>query len=305
MKQNGQFLLFDTAIEFREWLFKQKFNRSIWRIQQHHTYLPDYKGFSGNNHFAMLESMDYYHEHNGFSDIAQNITTFPDGKIAVCRPFDVMPAGIMGGNEGALTYENIGNFDVEDMTKEQFDIIIESVKAICERFSIVASTNTIEYHHWYDLNTGRRTSGLGVTKTCPGRKFFGGNTVEACQNYFIPLLKGEQITVPKTEETTMLKKGDNGQAVKDLQTKLNILGYNLVVDGDFGSLTTIAIMDFQKNSNLTADGLCGPMTMDKIDDAIKTMKSPALDLQAMYDDLLVKYEAVKTILANTKKALEG
>ena len=45
------------------------------------------------------------------------------------------------------------------------------------------------YHHWYDLNTGVRTNGTGITKTCPGTMFFSGNTVAAAEANFIPVIK--------------------------------------------------------------------------------------------------------------------
>jgi hypothetical protein len=49
----------------------------------------------------------------------------------------------------------------------------------------------VDYHHWYDLNTGKRIAkeGTGSTKTCPGTNFFGGNTVEAFKTGLLPLLK--------------------------------------------------------------------------------------------------------------------
>lgn len=85
--------------EFEKWLVAQRVNRVIQLIQNHHTYLPDYSHFTGNNHFERLQSMKHYHMvNNGWSDIAQTLTTFPDGKIAVCRPLNQVPVGIKGHN---------------------------------------------------------------------------------------------------------------------------------------------------------------------------------------------------------------
>ena len=62
--------------------------------------------------------------------------------------------------------------------------------------------DTIVYHHWYDLDTGKRTNGTGNTKTCPGTAFFGGNTTEAAAANFIPLvvaaLTGVAVPAPPT-----------------------------------------------------------------------------------------------------------
>lgn len=40
--------------EFEKWLVAQRVNRVIQLIQNHHTYLPDYSHFTGNNHFERL-----------------------------------------------------------------------------------------------------------------------------------------------------------------------------------------------------------------------------------------------------------
>lgn len=50
-------------------------------------------------------------------------------------------------------------------------------------------------------------------------------------------------------------------SVKDLQRLLNKHGFNLVVDGREGALTTNAIKEFQKREGLTADGIAGDKTI--------------------------------------------
>lgn len=65
---------------------------------------------------------------------------------------------------------------------------------------------------------------------------------------------------PYKEPMTNQKKGSKGEGVKWLQWCLNQYGYSLDVDGDFGSKTYNALVDFQKKHGLTADGICGPMT---------------------------------------------
>lgn len=65
----------------------------------------------------------------------------------------------------------------------------------------------------------------------------------------------------------MLKKGSRGQEVKELQQKLNTLGYSTNgVDGIFGGGTERAIKQFQKDNGLKADGIAGPKTMAKINE---------------------------------------
>lgn len=57
-----------------------------------------------------------------------------------------------------------------------------------------------------------------------------------------------------------LVKGMAGIDVVNLQNKLNLHGYSLKPDGDFGNLTEAAVKDFQKRNGLSIDGIVGPQT---------------------------------------------
>lgn len=57
-----------------------------------------------------------------------------------------------------------------------------------------------------------------------------------------------------------VSQGARGEAVKGAQTCLNGHGSSLAVDGDFGSGTKAAVIAFQEQSGLGADGVVGPQT---------------------------------------------
>jgi hypothetical protein len=195
-QQQGKFILFDVD-EFAAWLTKLQVLREIKLIQNHHTLIPSYADFTGNNHYGRLRAMEAAHLQRGFTEIAQNLTTFPDGTVAVCRAFDTAPAGIKGANSNGICIENLGNFDRghDKMTAAQSECIIKVNALLCQRFKLTPNANMILYHHWYDLTTGQRTNGTGNTKTCPGTDFFGGNSVSSAETNFIPLITGA-LTVP-------------------------------------------------------------------------------------------------------------
>ncbi|HEX3047324.1 MAG TPA: N-acetylmuramoyl-L-alanine amidase, partial [Bacillota bacterium] len=175
-----------------KWLGQNSFTRKVKLIQNHHTFMPGYTDFKKNNHFQMLQSMENFHvKSRGFHEIAQNLTTFPDGKVAVCRSINTIPAGIKGANEFGICIEHVGNFDIggNQMTDEHRNCIIAVNAALCKKFKLTPSTDTIVYHHWWDLDSGKRTNGTGNVKTCPGTNFFGGNSVATAQQSFIPLVK--------------------------------------------------------------------------------------------------------------------
>lgn len=195
MTMQGQYILM-TREEFRDWLFHQQFTRKISLIQEHHTWLPSYEHFHGSNYFPMLTSMENFHKKRwGWQNIAQNITTFPDGMVAVCRPFDSAPEGSIGVNANSvgIAIENVGNFDIghDVMTEQQKETIVYIAALLSIKFGLTPSIDSITYHHWWHVKTGERVLDQALAynvKTCPGTGFFGGNSTTNAINHFYPLV---------------------------------------------------------------------------------------------------------------------
>ena len=84
---------------------------------------------------------------------------------------------------------------------------------------------------------------------------------------------------PDYEDDKVLKKGDTGPAVTELQKDLNLLGYRddadnkLKIDGSFGGKTEQAVKNFQKDQKLTVDGHFGPKSRIKLDVLLKKVKT--------------------------------
>lgn len=188
--KNGFTLM--TIDEFEQWITTRQVARTVLFLQEHHTFSPSYANFNGKNHFSLLVGMKNYHvNYNGWADIGQHFTTFPDGKIATGRSLELSPACIKGRNANAICIENIGNFDSnkDAISPAHRDTIVRSAAAIVQRFAIPVNTDRVVYHHWFDLNTGARTNGnSGSVKSCPGTAFFGGNKVLDAQQNFLPFV---------------------------------------------------------------------------------------------------------------------
>ena len=58
----------------------------------------------------------------------------------------------------------------------------------------------------------------------------------------------------------LLKYGDSGELVRELQFCLQRHGHMLIADGDFGSATRRAVEHFQASNELIVDGVVGPKT---------------------------------------------
>ena len=72
-------------------------------------------------------------------------------------------------------------------------------------------------------------------------------------------------TNPVSSKMETLEMGSEGSEVKQLQQKLKDLGYlSGSADGKFGKATEAAVITFQKNNGLTADGKAGTATLNKL-----------------------------------------
>ena len=64
----------------------------------------------------------------------------------------------------------------------------------------------------------------------------------------------------QTGNTDLLRKGDRGAAIKLLQHRLNLLGWQLTEDGVWGIKTDQAVRNYQYKAGLTVDGIVGAKT---------------------------------------------
>lgn len=73
-------------------------------------------------------------------------------------------------------------------------------------------------------------------------------------------------TPPVTSGTRpILRTGSEGAAVSELQAVLKLLGYYTgTVDGVYGETTAIAVTQFQRAAGITADGIVGPATWQRL-----------------------------------------
>src|SRR5688572_21308957 len=81
-------------------------------------------------------------------------------------------------------------------------------------------------------------------------------------------------------------KGAYGRHVEKIQTALNILDdAGLIVDGDFGTATANAVLNYKKKRNIinyayqkTADNIVGKMTMARLDEEMRAYETKPPEL---------------------------
>ena len=145
----------------------------------------------------------------------------------------------------------------------------------------------------------------GKSVTCPGLKQWGTVTLanngrsalQILRYYYgsdIEIVRTSNIqSIPQSYPGSPLRQGDSGTAVFTLQRQLNritkdypFLG-KLTVDGVFGSRMAATVRAFQKQFNLTADGVVGKATWYKI----KSIYNGVKGLAELYSEGITPEEA--------------
>jgi putative chitinase len=107
---------------------------------------------------------------------------------------------------------------------------------------------------------------IAITQTING----GQNGIDMRRAYLtkakasLARLAAAAISTPDPVATPILRRGSKGDAVAVLQSRLQVAGYPVAIDGDFGPATELATIHFQTDLHLTADGIVGPETWGKL-----------------------------------------
>lgn len=119
----------------------------------------------------------------------------------------------------------------------------------------------------------RTTKSFWYGQSGQPRTTFGGTPTATAPSTPTISIPASQPTEPSTYHKSSnkytvkllyLQKGDKGRDVQILQELLKIRGYNIETSGNFDTLTYNAVINFQKKTNINADGIVGSQTMEKL-----------------------------------------
>ncbi|OIJ10112.1 hypothetical protein BKP35_13425 [Anaerobacillus arseniciselenatis] len=164
-----------------------------------------------------------------------------DGTVQLCYDPTVVTNGVGGHNSSTYHIALVGSGSFSDAQEKAWH---ERAHVALDRFNL--SANDVLGH----------------------KEFSGQNT--QCPGIDMDKVRNELRGIPQS--TTMLRRGDKGDAVKKLQEDLMKVGEELPrfgADGDFGTETETAVKSFQEKHGLTIDGIAGPKTFAKLEEVLK------------------------------------
>jgi len=127
----------------------------------------------------------------------------------------------------------------------------------CDLWQYTSKGKLNGYNGYLDLNK------LNSDKTL---EWFTGEPVQMSGKKPLPS-KGDK------KDNGLLELGDSGAKVKDLQEKLNQLGFNVgKIDGIFGPKTKAGVIAFQRSQSIAVDGIVGPQTLCTLEKAVEAKK---------------------------------
>lgn len=203
------------------------------------------------------EDIHRWHLNNGWAGAGYHFLVRKDGSIYRLRPENKVGSHAKGSNSDSLGICFEGSYMTETMPEAQ-------KKAGKELVAYLKSK--------YGITKVQRHSDVYPT-SCPGTNFPFNEIAEATGKVNANEIKnnsGNNNGGSKNNSSTFLKVGSRGAAVQDVQKKLVALGYNIGssgADGVFGNDTKNAVIKFQKNSKIDADGIVGSQTLAKLNEA--------------------------------------
>lgn len=146
---------------------------------------------------------------------------------------------VLGENAEWLGYKNS-----KALAKEAMKSVAGQVRVMVRFIEKAGLRDELERHDWRGF--ARRYNGPGQVEKYSAlmareyQRAGGTNVVEV--------------------DDLVLRIGERGDKVAELQRALRTVGYHLLIDGDFGPATRRMVMQFQKDQGQVEDGIVGPVT---------------------------------------------
>ena len=185
---------------------------------------------------------------------------------------DVLTIGY-GHTEGVkvgdvITEKEADNYLIQDLS-EAYNYVLHYIK----KYNFTLTSNQIEALTSFTFNCGAGNLNK-MLSSCKTIDDIPKKMISYNKNVYGTVLSG--LVKRRNSEIEMflegggtqmfrtVQKGSKNVAVRILQILLNEVGGTLTVDGVFGSMTQSAVISYQKNHMLTADGVVGQITWNSL-----------------------------------------
>ncbi|MGO4887962.1 peptidoglycan-binding protein [Anaerobacillus sp. MEB173] len=202
------------------------------------------------------EAFANYHVNQlGWPGIGYHYVVDKDGTISWCHDIEIISYHVGNSNSRAVGICMVGDFRTQTLSTQQKEATLQLTMMLLDQLGLRVEDvwGHIEFpgYSWkpcpsIDMASFRRdlATKIGVN---PG------------QSYPSPTY------VAGVRTRTFLSRGDQGDDVKELQKRLQELGFSPgPIDGIFGNLTFDALQRFQRSVNIQVDGIVGPQTREAL-----------------------------------------
>lgn len=170
------------------------------------------------------------------------------------------------GNMSSIGIEICEHVDQRDYKKAEENAIALAVY-LAKRLNIPVK-NIVPHRHWYNKYCPHIILNYGWDKFFNRvlQAYSQQQKTSTIRPVVRPIInKIIRAVNPKiVNPSVLLKRGDQGSAVKEAQEHLRRHGYNIAVDGIFGPKTEQAVRAFQAAKGLVVDGIIGPKTWNEL-----------------------------------------
>jgi hypothetical protein len=223
----------------------------------HHTVTP-----VSNDSKADMRKVTNYSK---YVDVPYTVVVHPNGDILTGRYLNGVPAlgaHTGGHNSTSLGIALIGRYD-QDI--KPTDAAIESIAKVLNAFAQQGFiTKTFQFKSHSDAPYA--TACCGTNLKAQISAIFAKANVQG--GVFVPQplpqVPDQKPVSSMPAYPMLLVKGSKNVYVRQFQQKLRDRGWNIAVDGDFGSKTDAIVRQFQKEKGLQVDGKVGVKTWNAI-----------------------------------------
>ncbi len=208
-------------------------------------FFPSFDGYIVTSRFGMRTLRGQTKLHKGIDLVATN-----DGKVGQTDK-------ILAHTGGTVTAVGYG-------TSTGYYVKIQTAPGVIMVYYHLRKASPLKKGE--KVAKGQSIGYMGKTGNCTGAHLHWGIQVDGQWIDPEPYLDCDYVAPPKRVDVSVpvLKKGTKGESVRMLQALLNARRYPLDMDGSFGGKTENALMCYQEDNGLAADGSCGAGTWASI-----------------------------------------